>query len=226
MIIQPGEIRANRKLKLPLTIRRLLLDATPEELLEGGQKTGIYWHYYDDDILAISDQIIDDEAYAPVHSNPARSITETLDDGRYIRPPGSVDEELLEQFYTDTQTRLELLAEWTGIDSDTLLDSYREDTGYFDSREAMEEALSVEGPRVAVFVVLEEEQSEDRTVVYVLSQQQAAELKPSAITEIIEDTAIFFALDAIQPEFKGLITEGVRQVDSLPQSDPKSVTRG
>ena len=54
MILYPGEIRANRKFKLPLTIRRLLLDATPGELLEGEQKTGIYWHNFDDDILTIS----------------------------------------------------------------------------------------------------------------------------------------------------------------------------
>jgi len=215
MIIQPGVIRASRKIKLPVTIQRLLLGATPEELEEDDEKATIYWYYFDDEILAVSTQMIDDDDYVLVSDRLNKSITETLDDGRYIRPPEAVDAELLEQFYTDTQTRLEFISEWTGIDPETLLDSYREDNQYFDARVQVEEVLSFHIPRVAVFVVVEDHLSEDRTVVYVLSQEQAAELKPSAITEIIDTTSVFFVLDAIEPEFKGLITEGIRQVDDI-----------
>jgi regulatory protein YycH of two-component signal transduction system YycFG len=204
-LIRPAKINTGNKISLTSPFDKILFD-----LQDDPDEQSIHWYLYDDQILAISSNTLDNKDYervGPLHT----SVTKILDEGRYIRPPEAVPLELREQFTHGTQTVRDFLTDLTGINEDTLAEFYRDGMAFFDSRSAFQDALNGQMPRFA-FLMAHQSFYSYQSPVWVLSQQQlSATYKEipepleilDAITynsDIFDDERILVALGHIRSE--------------------------
>jgi hypothetical protein len=216
-IVRAAKINAGTKITLTSPFDSILFGYGADT-----DDQSIHWYLYDDQILAISSDQLEDADYrhvGPLHT----SITKTLDEGRYVRPPDAVPDQLEQQFAHGTQTVSAFLSDLAGFSDEELTGFYRDGMAFFESKAAFQEALEQEMPRFA-FLMAHQSFASTRSPVWVLSQQQlSATYKqlPGALeildavtynSDIFEDDRIPLALGHIRSELSDEPARPPRQV--------------
>jgi len=185
------EIKSNRKIPLPAVVRSLLV--------RDPSNPTVAWNYYKDDIIALSnDPLIRDE-----HDDYSWiKVTDVMDDGRYIRPPDDIDDELLQHFQPGETRVADVLKEWARKDVDVIERWSKHQLPY--DQDETDSMLNAEVRNTVAFLVDERFFSENTNIVFLLTQEQAAETLPDSIDALLEDASMPDSVTSIGTEFDGL----------------------
>lgn len=230
-MLQATTIRSGRKIALTTAVRRLLFD--PMDGKPGGT---VFWHYYNDEIIAISNQPISHEDYSLVGDSLNKSSTDTIEkDDSAIHVPKKIREPLRQQFEQETQTVAEFIATWVDLpdeyDEADLADGYRPETGYFDSCDELEAVLNEEIAKPAFFLTIDDMEPVDLTPVFLLSQEQMRMRSPDltqriiAVRDITDDPRVFAALREVHQKFSDVMAQFPHMTEDMLQANPEAEKR-